>query len=139
MNAYVAMKRRHQNEINSFPIAFAFGRQQIAAAMKKLGLEPTDTEKVVSIHGNGDILRKTDIPAYLEMMKRHRTEMNEAIAADKSGRGFIFDMFKYELENHDYSWTQDPEDALDALGITYEDLENSDALMNGFKSACGLQ
>lgn len=139
MNSYIEMKNRHQEEVNSFPMVFAFGKQQFGEAMKKLGLKPTETDKVCSLYGAGDIFRKTDVPAYLEMVKRHRGETEAAIAADKTGEGFIFEMFDYELGNHEYGYTGDPTDALDALGVTYKDLENSPALMCGFKKACKNQ
>lgn len=139
MNAYMEMKQRHQEEINAFPVVFAFGNQQFEEAMKKLGLKPSETDKVCSIYGAGDIFRKSDVPAYLEIVKRHRKEMEDAIAADRTGEGFIYDMFDYELSNHEYGYTRDPSDALDALGISWNRLENDERLLRGFKKACKYQ
>lgn len=139
MNTYIEIKKRHQEEVNKYPIAFAFRKQQFVEAMTKLGLEPTETNKVVSVHGCGDILRKEDVPAYMEMLKRHREEIKDSIDADKTGDGFIFDMFDSELANHEYGFTGDPYDALEELGVTIEDLNKSAKLMFGFRKACKNQ
>lgn len=136
MNAYMEMKQLHQEDINAFPMVFAFGDKQFREAMQKLGLDPSETDKVCSIYGAGDILLKSDVPAYLEMTKRHQKEMEDAIAADGTGEGFIYDMFDYELSNHEYGYTQDPSDALDALGISWNKLGSDDRLLHGFKKAC---
>ena len=75
MNAYIEMNRRHQEEVGAFPMVFAFGDEQLKEAMKKLGLKPSDTDKVCTIYGAGDIIRKSDLPAYREMQMRHREEL----------------------------------------------------------------
>lgn len=49
MNAYIEMNRRHQEEVSAFPMVFAFGDEQLKEAMKKLGLKPSDTDKVCTI------------------------------------------------------------------------------------------
>ena len=138
-NQYQAMQERHQAEINASPMVFAFGQKQFEEAMKKLGLDPSETDKVCSLYGCGDIIRKTDLPAYLAMIERHRQEINEAIAADKTGDGFIFDMFDYELTNHEYGYTQDPTDTLRELGISWDQLSNDKRLTHGFEKACKQQ
>src|SRR5699024_276361 len=97
MNAYIEMNRRHQAEDGAFPMAYAFGDEQLKEAMKKLGLKPSDTDKVCTIYGAGDIIRKSDLPAYREMQMRHREELFKAINSDETGDGFIFDMFDCEL------------------------------------------
>ena len=139
MNAYIEMNRRHQEEVGAFPMAFAFGDEQFKEAMKKLGLKPSDTDKVCTIYGAGDIIRKSDLPAYREMQKRHREELFNAINSDETGDGFVFDMFDYELANHEYGYTRDPYDALMALGMSLNQVENDDRLRHGFEKACRNQ
>ena len=34
---YVEMQRRHQEEVNNFPISFAFSKDQVYGALKKIG------------------------------------------------------------------------------------------------------
>ena len=139
MNAYIEMNRRHQEEVSAFPMAFAFGDEQLKEAMKKLGLKPSDTDKVCTIYGAGDIIRKSDLPAYREMQKRHREELFNAINSDETGDGFVFDMFDYELANHEYGYTRDPHDALMALGMSLNKVANDDRLRHGFEKACRNQ
>lgn len=139
MNAYIEMKQRHQEEVNAFPMVFAFGDAQFKKAMKKLGLKTSDRDKVCTIYGAGDIIRKSDLPAYREMQKRHRDELFKAIADDKTGEGFILDMFNYELGNHEYGYTRDPSDALCALGMSWSRIQGDDRLLHGLKKACKEQ
>lgn len=136
MNAYKEMLEAHQKELYSFPIVWAFGQKQFVQAMQKLGLDPEkDVDKVTSVFGGGDIVRKDDVPALLALLDRHHAEMKAAIEADKTGNGFIFDMFNYELSNHEYAYTGDCGDALRACGISDEDLASNKALRHGLRKA----
>lgn len=133
MNKYIEMKKRHQEEINKFPIYFAFGEEQFARKMNQLGLFPdSDLDKIVSI-GTGGFILKEDVSAFNEMFERHRKEKQEAIDADVTGKGFIQDMFYAELKNHEYGYMLDVQEAIESLGYTYEQI-NAD-----FKLKMGLQ
>jgi hypothetical protein len=133
-NEYLNLKRKHQEEVNNFPIIFAFSNQQFEEGMIKLGLTASDTDKVYSI-GGGGFIRKTDSEAFSELFNRHEQEMKEAIDRDATGEGFIFDMFNYELANHEYSYTGDIEPTLDALGLTINEIKSDDRLLHGFNKA----
>lgn len=135
METYRAMRDRHQQEINSFPFMFAFNKKQFEEGMRKLGLEPTDTDKVYRLGNTGGYYRKTDSKQLAELMARQGKEREEAIAADKTGEGFIFDMFNTELANHEYCITLDPTDALDALGLTIEEVNRDERMKNALKEA----
>lgn len=132
---YREMKCRQQEEINAFPMAFAFSKTQLAKGMWKLGLQPDDTDQVVSIGGSG-FVRKTDVEAFRQMFRLHRLERKSAMDADRTGDGFLLEMFRYELANHEYGYTRDAEPALDALGIALEDLAGDERLMRAFQKAC---
>lgn len=141
-NLYIEMKQRHQAEFDAFPMFFAFTQESFDKGMKKLGLEPSDLrepdwrKQVCPITGGG-FIRRSDAEKMQKMLVRHRTEIKEAIEADKSGDSFIYQMFRYELANHEYGYTQDAVDVLDTLGITYEMMEENPALKSGFLKACG--
>ena len=45
------------------------------------------------------------------------------------------DMFLYELENHEYSYTGTVEDALDSLGLSFEDVASDPRLARGLDLA----
>lgn len=135
MNAYLTLKNKHQDEVNAFPMFFAFNKDQFEEGMKKLGLEPTDTDKIYKLGGTGGFYRKSDSDALAEMFDRHMKEDADAIAADPTGDGYIYQMFNYELANHEYGYTGDPEPTLDALGLTMEEINANPALLHGWKKA----
>lgn len=134
-NEYLILKRKHQEEVNNFPMAFAFDNKQFKEGMEKLGLTEHDTDKVYSLSGTGGFYRKTDATALREMFDRHEREMQEAIDDDETGDGFIFDMFLYELGNHEYGYTRELEPTLDALGLTIDEVNESDKLLYGLNKA----
>jgi hypothetical protein len=137
-NSYLTLKKKHQEEVNNFPMAFAFNNKQFEEAMEKLGLKKTDTDKVYSFVGGG-IYRKTDAKALREMFDKHEKEMQEAIDQDTTGEGFIFDMFNYELANHEFGYTWDSESTLEALGLTMEEVQANEKLLHGFNKAKKMQ
>lgn len=135
MNEYREMEKRHQAEFNAFPMEFAFGSQQFEAAMKRLGLEPTDTDKVYSFGDTGGFYRRSDAPALHEMLERQEQERQDAIHNDETGDGYITDMFSCKLGNHEYGYTGDVEDALNALGLTMEEIDNDPRMAKSFRKA----
>jgi len=139
MNAYRVMKDRQQAEFNAFPIFFAFSNAQFNAAMKAWGLDPDDTNQIYCLGSTGGYYRRSDAPAFHEMTARHDEEFANAIAADKTGNGFIYDMFMYELGNHEYSYTGEINATLDALDLTADDFEKNPALRHGLEKACKKQ
>jgi hypothetical protein len=133
-NAYLELKRKHEKEVKDFPMVFAFSDSQFKEAMEKLELTESDTDKIYSI-GGGGFIRKTDSQALKEMTERHSKEMQDAIDSDENGQGFIFDMFDYELANHEYCITWEVEPTLDALGLTYEEVMANEKLKHGLELA----
>lgn len=61
--------------------------------------------------------------------------MEAAKAADEDGTGFLYQMFKYELDNHEYGYTGDFEDTLDSLGLTWEEVTASPRLLKALDKA----
>ena len=102
--------------------------------MQKWGLTVNDTDKICSL-GAGTYIRKTDKEAFCTLINRLTSEKENAIAADLTGDGFIFDMFVYELANHEYCITYDLEDTLDALGLTAEEINADKQLTHGLNKA----
>ena len=134
MTKYQELKAKHEKEVEAFPFMWAFDEKQFDAGMKGLGLDPTDTDKIFSI-GAGGYIRKTDAPAMKEMFTRHKAELKAARAADKKAKGFTFEMFLYELDNHEYCYTGDASEALAALGLSYEEVQADERLSKAFKKA----
>ena len=61
--------------------------------------------------------------------------MKTSINSDTTGEGFIFDMFSYELANHEYIVTWSLTDTLEALNLTLEEVSNNKSLSKGLKLA----
>lgn len=135
MNSYAALKSKHQKEIDAFPLGAAFSNKQFEEMMQKWGLTVNDTDKILRLGDTGCFIRKTDQQAFHEIIERHEAEMKQAIANDKTGNGFIYDMFIYELANHEYCITYDLEETLDALNLTYEEIIADKRLSHGLNKA----
>ena len=61
--------------------------------------------------------------------------MKEARSNDQ----FLYDMFDYELGNHEYCITWDVSDTLEALGITEKEIEADQRMALTLKKACKAQ
>ncbi len=113
---------------------FAFSDRQFAEGMVALGLKPTDVDKIYKAPGGG-FYRREDSQRLKAMMDRFDHELQEAIADDKTGDGFIYEMFLCELNNHEFGYTGDTEGALDALGYTAEEVLGDPRLKRGIEKA----
>ena len=135
MNAYAELKARQQQEFNALPLGFAFNDKQFTEMMVKWSLEPDkDIDKILSI-GFGGFVQKKDADKLHEVRERHDLEMSEAIAADKTGEGFVADMFCEELLNHEYGYTREFVETLDALGFTARQVVDTPNLKRGLEKA----
>ena len=137
MNAYVELQEKHQKEIDNFLFGFAFSTEQFNDMMiNRFGLSPEDTDKIYSI-GGGGYIRKCDADAMHEMLDCHAKEREEAIKANKDD--YLFHMFNYELANHEYSYTGELDDTLDALGLTMEEINADVRMVDALNRACKHQ
>ena len=136
MNRYAELRHRQQEEFNALPLGFAFSQKQFDEMMQGWSLDPEkDLDKILRIPGGGYVQKK-DADLLHQTTERHNTEMAAAIAEDKTGDGFIYQMFLAELADHEYGYTGDSEDTLDALGYTMEQIEADARLLKGFQRAC---
>ena len=133
---YSTMMARHQKEVNVLPIGFAFSNKQFEEVMAKWGLKPTDTDKVYKLGNTGGFYRKEDSDFIRGTLQRHARELEAAIDSDETGDGFIYDMFVCELFNHEYGYTGDPEEAVNACGYTMEEIQNDKKLSYSLRKAC---
>ena len=134
-NPYRALKQRQQQEVHEFPFFFAFNDEQFAKGMERFGLTPEDTDKIYKFGDTGGFYLRADAARLREMSDRHERERMEAIAADKTGKGYIYQMFRCELANHEFTWTDDLADTLEALCITVEEINNNPRLRRGLDKA----
>lgn len=131
---YTELKAKHQAEVNAFPLGFAFSEKQFNEMMANWGLTPDDTDKIYSICIGGYV-RKSDSAAMHEMFDRHKAEHEAAMQDDE----YLFSMFNYELANHEYCVTYDVTDALDALGLTLDEINSNPIMADALKRAIAAQ
>ncbi|WP_195336948.1 DUF7659 family protein [Paraclostridium bifermentans] len=134
MNKYRELKEKQGKEVNEFPMMFAFSNKQFAEGMEKLGLKENETNKLLSI-GAGGFIRKSDRKAFDDMFVRQEKELKNAIEEDLTGEGFIYNMFNYELGNHEYCITWELDETLNTLGLTMEEINSNENLLHGLKKA----
>ena len=136
MSRNTELKRKQQEEVNNFPMFFAFNKEQLTEGLKKFNVAENEMNKLVSIGAGGFIL-KSDVKAFNDMFRRHKAELKTArqIDKDKDGTGFIYDMFLSELNNHEYGYTHDETDAIEALGFTFKEINSDKKLLAGLNKA----
>ena len=134
MESYEAMQKRHQQEVNAFPIKWAFNNRQLEQGMRELGLNPSQTNEIVGI-GGGGFIRRSDRQAFIDMFKRQDAERKAALAAQKTGSEYAYQMFLCELGNHEYVITGNLSDTLDACGLSAEQINNDPKLRKALARA----
>lgn len=144
INLYVKQRDDQQRRANDFLhkyAFFAFSEEQFDAGMKKLGLAEGDEKHLFRIQGGGYLLA-SHARDFTKMLNDFAEERKAALNDPQTGRKFAYDMFFYELANHEYSYTGDADETLEALGYTAEDVEADpmlkEALMEAKKKAGGL-
>ncbi len=137
MNLYRALQEDQQARCNSFLnkyAFFAFSKDQFDKGLQKLEITEADAGQLVRIPGGGYML-KEHAPAFKQMMQDFNKERLEAMHDTQTGRQFTIDMFRTELNDHEYSYTGDPAEALEALGYTLEEIFDDPYLLETFKEA----
>lgn len=135
MNQYLEMKKRHQKEVNKLPFICAFSDKQLKESMEKSGLKyPDDLNQLVSVTP-GTFIKQDDVSEMQTLFRKHKKERTDALALDKNGTGFIYQMFYHELCNYEYGYTEEVDDTLDALGFTLDDINSDKRLLAGFNKA----
>ena len=134
--SYKELRERTQEEFNKLPIYFAFDDEQYKRLLSKLDLTDEEARNgaLMSLPSGG-IIRSSDKDLVIGTFKRFWDAKNEAIKEDLTGNGFIYQMFLYELQNHEFIITQDTDETLTALGISEEDLKANAALSFGLCKA----
>ena len=124
---YVELKEKHSREIDGFPVFFAFSNQQLEEGLEKLAVTK---ENICSI-GSGGFVAKNKRADFDAMFSRWEKESKDALKDD----AFLADAIIYELNNHEYGYTMDPEPALDAIGVSLDD-ERVNKIFNSVRAQC---
>lgn len=135
MESYRELRDRQQKEFNELPLGFAFSDKQFDEMMGKWGLDPEkDLDKIYRIPGGG-FIQKKDHKHFHEVVDRHAAELEAAKQSDADGTGFLYQMFLFELDNHEYGYTGEYEDTLESLGLTMKDVHKSVRLTRALEKA----
>lgn len=119
METHLEQKKRHQHEFGSFDgIFFAFSNEQMKEGIEKHGVN--ENNKIVSI-GAGAFVLKNRLQEFKDLVARHEQERKQLRKDEKQ----LVSAIVYELQNHEYCITGDPDDALDALGLDRKTLSPS--------------
>ena len=138
MNLYRELDKAQQARVNAYLgqyAFFAFNEKQFAEGMKKLDLRADDYGSLVRL-GAGGFLLKDRAEGWRELAEEITRERAEAIRDPETGPQFAYDMFYYELANHEYSYTGDASETLEALGYDWEDVRKDSTLRDALKKAC---
>lgn len=116
--SYSEFIKKQQEEVNNFPIAYAFDNKQLEKALQKLGAN--DISECVTVFGHGDIVKKEDAPKLIKMLKNHTKEIHEQL----KNKEFAYEAFLYEMDNHEYAinWDGD-DDVLSCFSLDFSDLK----------------
>ena len=130
--SYEEMKKAHQGDYDAFPLGFAFTKVQFDEIMENWGLSPeTDLNKIAMLPQNIGYIRKADIPAFNEMLKRHKQEK----ATFKENQSNIKAMLLNEMINREYIISGDLAEVLEAVGYTISDYAKSPTLQKAVNEA----
>jgi hypothetical protein len=133
-NTYKILKDIHQAEVNALPIKFAFGKEQFKKCMDEWGLKEHQTDKLYGLGDTGGFYLRSDAEGIQNTFKRHSQELKMAIAENTNGT-FVVDMFSYELNNHEYGYTRDLTDTLQALDLTLDEIKQNKVLSDSLDKA----
>lgn len=128
MSKYLEIKNNNQKRFNDFSEKyiywiFAFSNKEFDEKLKEHDITK---ENIISI-GAGGFIKKEHKNLYLKEM--NRLNKNDAFMQVKNDDAEVKKAFIYELANHEYCITYNLDDALDALGITFEELKNDERLL----------
>lgn len=133
-NLYLEVKRKNEELMNKTfenTVFFAFSDKQFEEGMQKIGAK--DSSELYKLGNTGGFYKKTDSNKIKQMYDE--MEANEAKALKEGGEEYAYQMFSYELSNHEFGYTMEIDDTLDALGYEREEIGKNPVLYAGLERA----
>ena len=130
MSLYETMKARQQKAVDRYIREygfFAFSDDQFTEGLKKLGADPGQLR---ALPGGGYMLADK-VQGFIEILQANDRERAAALRHPE----YVFNMFYSELANHEYSYTGDASETLQALGMSEDQLRADPALYEAFERA----
>ena len=134
MNKYKQLKDQLQKQYDALPIKYAYSEMQFKSMLKQFETETGGRVRLLHI-GHGAYILAQDEKLIDDFLERSDRELAEAMKDDD----FLYDAFNYELANHEFCYTDDISDALDALGLSWEQIKDDQRIMTILKRACENQ
>lgn len=129
--SYTDLQVAHQKDVNEFPMIFMFGKKtddEIKTELAKIGAK----KLAECVHiGAGAIMKKADVPVWAALCKRHEAEKKLFTETETN----LVQMIYSEMCNHEYGYTCDSYDTLQALGKTENDFRTDERFLNAWKKA----
>lgn len=125
---YREMRAEQQARVNDFLSEyafFAFSDDQFRAGVDKL-----QTDDLVKIPGGG-FVRKDKKDDFIALMDRHAQELREALEDPETA----YQAFVAEIADHECGYTGDLTEALEALGLTTQDVKSNEMLFAALQRA----
>ena len=129
--SYREMNLAHQKMVSDFPITWVFNcfdEQSLRERLKEIGA--TSLDECASIMSGG-LIHKDKIADYVKMGEQIVHE-REAFLATEEG---LADAIYEEMCDHEYGYTNDPEDTLFVFEKTIEDIRNPGVFSSAWKKA----
>lgn len=130
MSEYTEQRNRHEKKIHEFLSKyafFAFDLEQFHEGLDRLQIRKDDAVQFCP----GGYMIRSRLPEYIKLAEDLRKERDQAAKEPE----FAFDMFLCELANHEYSYTGSAEDAIDALGYTFDEIREDPVLNEALNKA----
>ena len=133
-NPYGIVRNKHQEEFNRFTkdkAFFAFSDEQFLEGIKGMGMTLEEAKKNLASLGYGMFVPKKYLKEYRSMDNRHFNQSKMFM----SNPDYAYAAFLYELVNHEYGYTYDPEDAVMSLGYSLDEVERNPVLREALHRA----
>lgn len=117
-----------RSKLDAFPTAYAFSEKQLEEAIEKLGAKSRDD--LISV-GFGGLIRRTDIDKWNQMWHEISEERKRLMKDDD----FAYQMFFNTMSNHEYIFTLDDDEIIDACGLTPAIVYGDDKLKDVYNQA----
>jgi len=119
---YHTLTETHQKQFNTLSqklgIFYAFSNEQFDKGLTTLNLTRDNYKDKLSSVGNGGYILKENVKELETFSINQHNELHEAY----KDNDFLLKALTYELCNHEYCYTGDSTDALNALGLDLKDI-----------------
>lgn len=139
MNLYTQLRNSQQKRVDDFLnkyAFFAFSEEQFKDGLRRLGISEDAKKALAPLGTTGGYILRERAEDYRTLAEQLQAETEAALADPATGAQFAYDMFYFELCNHEYSYTGDISETLDALGYTPEEIRDNEQLQTALRKAC---